>query len=157
MTVGGLADAGALMTERDVPGLSLAYCQDASSEPETKVWGVASRTDNRPVSAGTVFRAGSLVKPVTAFAVLPLARRGHLDLDADVNSLLSSWTVPSVGGWKPAVSARMLLAHVAGTSGWGDNRGYGDEDPPETLVEVLEGRGDTPPLTFHTLPFLKKR
>jgi CubicO group peptidase (beta-lactamase class C family) len=150
--VDGLADVGALMREKGVPGLSLAYCKDASSETVAKVWGVASRADDRPVTEGTVFRAGSLGKPVTAFAVLQLARQGRLDLDADVNSLLSSWRVPAVDGWSPVISARMLLAHVAGTSGWGDNRGYGDEGPPETLVEVLEGHGDTPPLTFHALP-----
>ena len=152
MAIAGLSDVGELMSEGGVPGLSLAYCKDASSEPVVQVWGVASKADNRPVRAGTVFRAGSLSKPVTAFAVLQLAGRGHLDLDADLNSLLTSWAVPSVGGWKPAVSARMLLAHVAGASGRGDNRGYAEEEPPQTLVEVLEGHGDTPPLTFHTLP-----
>ena len=46
--------------------------------------------------------------------------------------------------------------NAARSRGWrpgrGDNRGYGEEEPPQTLVEVLEGHGDTPPLTFHTLP-----
>ena len=152
MAVAGLVDVCALMSESGVPGLSLAYLKDSSTEPTAQAWGVASKSDNRPVTPGTVFRAGSLSKPVTAFAILQLARQGHLDVDADVNSLLTSWEIPSVGGWRPAVSARMLLAHVAGTSGWGDDRGYGDRDPPESLIDVLEGRGDTPPLTFHALP-----
>ena len=47
----------------------------------------------------------------------------------------------------------MLLAHVAGTSGRGDNLGYSGREPPEPLVEVLEGGlGDTPPVTFQALP-----
>jgi CubicO group peptidase (beta-lactamase class C family) len=148
----GLGDVGALMSTNEVPGLSLAYLRDASAEPAVQAWGVASFADRRPVTEHTLFRAGSLSKPVTALAVLQLARQGHLDLDADVNSLLTSWQIPPVEGWQPSVSARMLLAHVAGTSGWGDNVGYGDREPPETVVEVLEGHGDTPPLTFHTLP-----
>lgn len=152
MVVAGLTDVRALMSENGVPGLSLAYLPDLSTEPVAQVWGVASTSGTRPVAEGTVFRAGSLSKPVTAFAVLQLAQRGYFDLDADMNSLLTSWEVPSAGGWQPAVTARMLLAHVAGTSGWGDDRGYGGTDPPESLVEVLEGHGDTPPLTFHTLP-----
>jgi CubicO group peptidase (beta-lactamase class C family) len=152
MAVAGPVDVSALMRASGVPGLSLAYLKDSSAGPTAEAWGVASKADNRPVTPATVFRAGSLSKPVTAFAALRLARKGHLDVDADVNSLLKSWQIPLVGGWRPAVSVRMLLAHVAGTSGWGDERGYGDGGPPESLIDVLEGRGDTPPLTFHTLP-----
>ena len=147
-----LDDVPALLESKSVPGLTLAYITDDDADPVTHVWGVASTADDRPVTTDTVFRAGSVSKPVTAFAALRLAADGHLDLDADVNTLLHSWRLPAVEGWQPVVTTRMLLAHVAGTSGWGDSAGYDDTEPPASLVDVLEGRGDMPALTFHALP-----
>lgn len=120
--------------------------------PVTCAWGSASVGSSRPVTTETVFRAGSVSKPATAFAALALAGQGWLDLDAGVNSLLRSWKVPPVGGWQPVVTTRMLLAHVAGTSGWEPGDGYAGAEPPESVIDVLEGRGDSPALTFHTLP-----
>lgn len=133
-------------------GLSLAFVTGPGAAPVTGTWGSASAGSSRPVTPDTIFRAGSVSKPATAFAALTLAGQGRLDLDADVNSLLRSWKVPPVGGWQPVVTTRMLLAHVAGTSGWEPGAGDTGAEPPESVIDVLEGRGDSPALAFHTLP-----
>jgi CubicO group peptidase (beta-lactamase class C family) len=147
-----LDDVPGLLEDRDVAGLSLAFVTGPDAAPVTGTWGWASAASSRPVTPETIFRAGSVSKPATAFAALALAGQGRLDLDADVNSLLRSWKVPPVGGWQPVVTTRMLLAHVAGTSGWEPGAGYPGAEPPESVIEVLEGRGDSPALTVHTLP-----
>jgi CubicO group peptidase (beta-lactamase class C family) len=148
-----LDEVPGLLEDRDVPGLSLAFITGPGAVPVTGTWGSASAGSSRPVIPETIFRAGSLSKPTTAFAALGLAGLGRLDLDADVNSLLKSWRVPPVGGWQPVITTRMLLAHVAGTSGWeGEGEGYADAEPPESVIDVLEGRGDAPALSFYTLP-----
>lgn len=147
-----LDEVPGLLRDRGVAGLSLAFVTGPGAAPVTGAWGSASAGGSRPVTPGTVFRAGSVSKPATAFAALALAGQGRLDLDADVNSLLRSWKVPPAGGWQPVVTTRMLLAHVAGTSGWEPGDGYAGAEPPTSVTDVLEGRGDSPALTFHTLP-----
>jgi CubicO group peptidase (beta-lactamase class C family) len=147
-----LDEVPGLLKDRDVAALSLAFVTGPGAVPVTGARGSASAGSSRPVTPETVFRAGSVSKAATAFAALALAGQGRLDLDADVNSLLRSWQVPPVGGWQPVVTTRMLLAHVAGTSGWEPGAGYAGAEPPESVTDVLEGRGDSPALTFHTLP-----
>ena len=113
-----LEDVPSQLGSMHVPGLSLAYLCDG--EIVTRAWGERISTD-------TMFAAASITKPVVAYAALELASRGRLDLDADVNTILTSWKVPAIDGWQPLVTTRMLLAHVAG---FGDTGGQDVADPP---------------------------
>lgn len=100
-----------------------------------------------------MFQAGSVSKAVTACAAYRLAANGRLDLDADVNEVLTSWRLPRVGPWPPAVSLRQLLAHVAGVGGsWGD--GSARDEPVTPLFEVLAGTVTAPPVVLEALPGL---
>lgn len=101
-----------------VPGLSLAYLD--GDEVVARAWGDG-------VSTKTMFAAASITKPVVAYAALELASRGGLDLDVDVNTILTSWKVPPIEGWQPVVTTRMLLAHVGG---FGDTGGQDVAEPP---------------------------
>ena len=100
-----------------------------------------------------MLQAGSVSKAVTAYAAHRLAAEGRLDLDADVNDALTSWKLPRVRQWQPAVSVRDLLAHVAGVSGsWGD--GSARDEAVPGLLEVLAGNATTPPVVLDALPGL---
>ena len=100
-----------------------------------------------------MFQAGSVSKAVTAYAAHRLAAEGRLDLDADVNEVLTSWRLPRVRGSPAAVSIRDLLAHVAGvSSGWGDGSVRGE--PVPGLLEVLAGTATAPPVVLVALPGL---
>jgi CubicO group peptidase (beta-lactamase class C family) len=70
--------------------------------------------DGAPVNAETMFQAGSISKPVAAMAALRLVQEGKMTLDADINTYLTSWKLPSdpVAGGK-LITLRELLTHTA--------------------------------------------
>ena len=119
-----------------VPGLSLAW-RAGAAEVETAVFGDVT-PGGGPITPETLFQAGSVSKPVTAVAILRLANQGVLDLDADVNDLLTSWKVPPVGNWQPVLTLRRLLTHTAGLTVHGFG-GYAHDAPVPTVPQLLDG------------------
>src|SRR5262249_38115584 len=81
------------LRKRHVPGLSLAIIQDGRIV-KAKGYGVSDKDSKTPVTASTLFQAGSISKPVTAFGALSLVEKGQLSLDEDVNTKLTAWKVP---------------------------------------------------------------
>src|SRR5215217_5225900 len=70
-----------LMNLGDVPGLSIALIKD-SKTTWARGFGYKSAETKEPVDGDTMFEAGSLSKPVFAYAVLKMVEKGQLDLDA---------------------------------------------------------------------------
>jgi CubicO group peptidase (beta-lactamase class C family) len=125
------------MKEFNVPGLSIAVIHEGKIE-WARGFGVRS-LGGPPVIADTMFQAGSISKPLAAMAALRLVQQGKLSLDADVNTYLTSWKLPSdpVTAGKP-ITLRELLTHTAGMTVHGFP-GYGSDDPVPSLVQVLNG------------------
>jgi CubicO group peptidase (beta-lactamase class C family) len=98
----------ATMARLGVPGLSLAF--GAGDRVEfTNGYGAADLENFVPAKASTVYRFGSVSKPITATAVLQLAEKGRLDLDAPIQAYVAPFPV------KPwPVTARQLLGHLGG-------------------------------------------
>lgn len=93
------------------PGLAAAVVPaDGSAEFVTS--GLADVRTRRPVSADTTFLWFSMTKIVTATAVMMLADRGALDLDAPVAGHVPAMRV--LRGPGPAITARHLLSHSSG-------------------------------------------
>ncbi len=97
------------------PGIGLALVEDYEL-----AWaggfGHREAGGDEPVTAGTLFQAASISKPVMALAVMRLVQDGVLDLDRDVNDYLTSWRVPANDGWQPCITLRQLLSHTAGVT-----------------------------------------
>src|SRR6185437_5235661 len=95
--------------------------------------------EGAPVGPETMFQAGSISKPLAAMAALRLVQEGKLALDADINTYLTSWKIPSdpIAQGK-SITLRELLTHTAGTTVHGFP-GYASTDPVPTLVQVLNG------------------
>jgi CubicO group peptidase (beta-lactamase class C family) len=72
-----------LMRVGDVPGLEAAVVRDGQVV-WSRVFGVRDAGTRAPVDRNTVFTAASLTKGVVTYAVLRLADRGELDLDAPI-------------------------------------------------------------------------
>lgn len=96
------------MAQRGVPGLSLAISVDGVT-----VWsegfGLADVEQGVPVTPASVFRTGSVAKPLSMSVAAVLHDRGKLDFDAPVQSLVPSFPVKS----KP-ITFRMLAGMMSG-------------------------------------------
>ncbi len=100
--------ASEFMAQNSVPGISVAVVQDGEL-----VWssgfGMADLENFVPATASTLFRLGSISKPITATAILQLSERGKLDLDAEVQKYCPAFPKKE---WP--ITTRELLGHLGG-------------------------------------------
>lgn len=125
-----------LLDYYNVPGTGVAVFV------EGEVWwsgyyGLADRESQREVKAETLFRAESLTKSLTAWAIYSLAGEGSIDLDDPVVDYLERWQFPESEYSEEEVTFRLLLTHSAGISGESES-GLPEDDRPE-LTAVLNG------------------
>ncbi|HVE73005.1 MAG TPA: serine hydrolase [Thermoanaerobaculia bacterium] len=142
----------------NVPGVSVAVIENGRVV-FARGYGYADVEKKRPMTTGTLMLAGSVSKPVTAIAAIDLVERGKLPLDADVNSLLRSWQLPSNElTQNTPVTLRHLLSHSAGTTVHGFP-GYKRDEPIPTTKQVLDGAepANTPPVRVDLAPNTKFR
>jgi serine beta-lactamase-like protein LACTB len=100
--------ASSFMAANSVPGISVAVVQDGEL-----VWsrgfGMADLENFVPATPFTLFRLGSISKPITATAILQLSERGKLDLDAQVQKYCPAFPKKE---WP--ITTRQLLGHLGG-------------------------------------------
>ncbi len=100
------------MKENNVPGAAIAIVKDGRLAYSAG-YGYADIENRTPVVANeTLFRIGSVTKLFTATAVMQLAERGNLDLNADVNDYLADFKIPDTYGRH--ITLNDLLTHSAG-------------------------------------------
>lgn len=99
---------GRFMAATSAPGISVAVVEDAQP-----VWsagfGMADLENFVPVTPQTLFRLGSISKPLTAVAALELWERGKLDLDAPVQRYC-----PRFPQTDAPITTRQVLGHLGG-------------------------------------------
>jgi len=138
------------MQRLHVPGVSIALIRDGKIA-WAKGYGVAY--ENGPaITPATLFQAASISKPVSALAALRMVDAKQLDLDADIDTELTSWKLPP-GPDNSHATLRQLLSHTAGTTVSGFP-GYAADLPLPTLVQVLDGTApaNTKPVRIDTAP-----
>ena len=139
------------LEEFGVPGMSVAFVEDGEIS-WSKAWGMADVASGRPMDVDTLLLAGSISKPVAAIRALQLAENGVFDLDEDVNRYLKSWQLPeNEFTSKEKVTIRRILNHTAGLTVWGFP-GYDKGDDVPTVIEVLDGLGNTDPVRVFQEP-----
>lgn len=100
------------LEQRLFPGAAFVFVQDGRVVL-AKGFGVADVSTGRPVDpARTRFFGGSITKLITATAVMQLADRGLVDLDADINRYLTSVRIDST--FPEPITLRHLLTHTGG-------------------------------------------
>jgi serine beta-lactamase-like protein LACTB, mitochondrial len=96
------------MAATSAPGISVAVVEDAQP-----VWsagfGMADLENFVPATPQTLFRLGSISKPLTAVAALELWERGKLDLDAPVQRYC-----PRFPQKDDPITTREVLGHLGG-------------------------------------------
>jgi len=141
------------MAKRQIPGLSLAVT-DHGKIVKAQGYGVTEKGGKTPVTASTLFQAGSVSKPVAALGALHLVEQGKLTLDDDVNAKLVTWKVPDNElTAENKVTLRRLLSHSAGLTVHGFP-GYAVGAPVPTVVQVLNGEppANTAPVRVDIAP-----
>ncbi|HKJ48121.1 MAG TPA: serine hydrolase, partial [Christiangramia sp.] len=117
-----------------------------------KGYGVANTNNGAKVDTNTIFQAASISKPLAALAALQLVENGKLDLDKDVNEYLKDWKVPESEFTKDEkVTLERLLTHTAGMTVHGFP-GYKQTDTFPGVIQVLNGKGNTPRIFVDTIP-----
>jgi len=96
------------MARQKIPGMSVAVV--AGGQPRWAAgYGMQDIENDVPARASTVYRLGSISKPITAVAVMQLFERGRLDLDAPVQKYCPAFPEKQ---WP--VTTRQVLGHLSG-------------------------------------------
>lgn len=121
------------MSRTSTPGVSVAVVRDGAFIWSTG-YGLADLENDVPATNETMYRLGSVSKPITATAVMWLAEHGQLDLDAEVQKYCPAFPKKQ---WP--ITIRQLLGHFGGI------RHYKENDPAlasthrySTMEESLE-------------------
>ncbi|TMQ23629.1 MAG: beta-lactamase family protein [Deltaproteobacteria bacterium] len=102
-----------VLLREHVPGAGIALV-----DGDRVVWaggvGVADRATGRPVTADTLFRVGSVTKSFLALALVKLAERGRVDLDAPVSRIAPELAIGNRWAAEQPITLAHLLEHTAG-------------------------------------------
>lgn len=110
------------MSANNLPGLSAAVILEGELR-WSEGFGMADLENSSPATSSTLFRLGSISKPISATAVLQLWERGKLDLDAPVQKYCPEFPQKE---WP--ITTRQLLGHLGGIRHY---RPDGKGDVPE--------------------------
>jgi CubicO group peptidase (beta-lactamase class C family) len=118
------------MSANSVPGVGAAVVLDG--EPLWSAgYGMSDLEDSAPATSSTLFRLGSISKPITAVALLQLSERGKLDLDAPVQKYC-----PAFPSKEWPITSREVLGHLAGIRHYNAD---GKGDVPEDSARHFSG------------------
>jgi len=109
-----------MMKQVDVPGLSIAVIQNGEIAWMSG-FGVTQIGTTDSVTEKTMFEAGSLSKPVFAYAVLQLVDQELLDLDKPLTNYLPASYISDEK--VNQITARMVLNHTSGLPLWWPQEG----------------------------------
>jgi len=96
------------MAANSIPGLSAAVVENGEYA-WSGGFGMADMENSVPVTARTLFRLGSVSKPLTAVAAMRLWEQGKVDLDAEIQK-----HCPAFPKKDAPITTRQLLGHLAG-------------------------------------------
>jgi len=125
--------ASIFMAANSVPGISVAVVEGGEL-----VWsegfGMADLENFVPATSSTLFRLGSISKPITATAILQLSERGKLDLDAEVQKYCPAFPKKE---WP--ITTRELLGHLGGVRHYNpDGKGDIPDDRAKHFASMEE-------------------
>jgi len=126
------------MKQWKVPGMSVAVVKDFKVE-WARTYGIKDIDTKEPLTAETLFQAGSISKPVAAMVALKRVQDGKIALDENINNKLVTWKLPDNDFTaKKKVTLANLLSHTAGLTVHGFP-GYAVGEKIPTLPQVLDG------------------
>lgn len=101
----------AQMVSLDIPAVSISIVKDGKLAL-SKGYGTANIDKEIPATGDTLFRPGSISKLFTWTAVMQQMEAGNLDLDADVNTYLKTFQIPST--FDEPITLKHIMTHTSG-------------------------------------------
>jgi CubicO group peptidase (beta-lactamase class C family) len=101
------------VTSGNTPSLSIAVAHDGEIVWQ-EAFGLADVENGIRATPLTMYRSGSIAKPITATAVMRLVEAGLVDLDAPIERYLGELTLHHYAGTLGEVTVRRVLQHRAG-------------------------------------------
>jgi len=95
-----------------IPGLSIAIISK-EKELYKNSFGKVNISSDIKITDNTLFRIGSLTKPIVATAVMKLVESKKLDLDSPIESYLDNFSFKNEK-FRNSITVRKLLTHTAG-------------------------------------------
>ncbi|HEY6947013.1 MAG TPA: serine hydrolase domain-containing protein [Candidatus Acidoferrum sp.] len=121
------------MSANSIPGLSAAVVLEGEHF-WSEGFGMADLENSSPATSSTLFRLGSISKPISATAVLQLWERGKLDLDTPVQKYCPQFPQKE---WP--ITTRELLGHLGGIRHYNpDEKGDVPEDSAKHFASMQE-------------------
>src|SRR5262245_14357274 len=125
----------AQMQQDRIPGLTIGFLKD--DQTWVKAFGYSDVENKTPASENSAYRIASTTKTMTGLAIVQLAERGKINLDAEVQTYL-----PEYAKQKWPVTVRQLLTHLGGGQG---PSGLG---PDQVSMKDLVARISATPITI---------
>lgn len=117
--------------EKDIPALSIALVDD-----QTTVWakgfGFQDPQAKVPATAQTVYRVGSVSKPISALLLMILVEMGLIDLDAPVQTYLPDFRPRNTSG--KDITLRQIYSHRSGIMRESPVGSYFDDSEPSHVA-----------------------
>lgn len=110
------ADLRTILEDSSITGAGIVLVEDGMPAEEV-YWGLANSEANQPVTADTVFRAGSISKNVTTLIALRLAARREIDLETHLRELAPDIEIENPWADTDPVRLVHLMEHTAGLPG----------------------------------------
>jgi len=121
------------MSEKSVPGVAVAVVLEGELR-WSQGFGMADLENYSPATSATLFRLGSISKPITGTGAMQLWERGKLDLDAPVQKYCPAFPQKE---WP--ITTRELLGHLGGIRHYNpDGKGDVPEDSAKHFSSMLD-------------------
>ncbi len=127
------------VVDKGIPALSWALVDDQQLVCADGV-GYQDPRQKTAAGAGTVYRVGSVSKPITALLLMMLVEQGLIDLDAPVQKYLPEFQPKNTSGKQ--VTLRQMLAHRSGLVRESPVGNYFDATEP-TLAQTVASLNKT--------------
>ena len=126
------AAIAASIASQNISGLSVAVVI-GNEVKWSGGYGFADLENFVPFTATTVWRLGSISKPITAVAAMRLAESGRLDLDAPIQG-----TCPAFPSKTQPITARELLGHLSGIRHYNPDENFNSTRHYESVPASLD-------------------
>ena len=126
------------MARQKIPGLSVAIVTGKRLSWSSG-YGLADVENNVAARASTVYRLASVSKTITAVAVMQLAERGKIDIDAPVQRYCPAFPEKQ---WP--ITTRQVLAHLSGIRHYKSDEEFNSTRHYESVNEGLSMFKDDP-------------